>query len=113
MALGISELARFEALERRVAEQQRSIEAQQRQIEALLRSRTPAALARCNAARKAESRRLDDAIAAALTDQQGPGKLTAKHIVRFLERHGFEPLPSERTVRLHVAALRGGMATHT
>lgn len=107
MSLSISERIELDKLKCTVAEQQRQIEA----LQAAIRTRTPAALAACNVARKAASRRLHEAIAAALADHRAPHRLTAKHIWRLLERRSFEPLPSERTVRLHVAALRG-MATH-
>lgn len=110
MALGLSELVRFEALERRVEEQQRHIEAQDRQIEALqtaLRARSPAALAHRNAARQAEARRLDNAIASVLASRVDGTELTAKELGKALERNGFNRVIPERTLRRHLNSARG------
>ena len=67
----------------------------------------PASLQRVNETRQAASERLREAIAAAVGREADPEAVSAKVILRALEREGFEPLPSERTVLRHLTDLRG------
>lgn len=63
-------------------------------------------LAHVNEGRRADSERLREALARVLAHEDRPEAITAKEALQALERHRFTPLPAERTVRLHLAALR-------
>ena len=90
------------ALLRRIHELEAELAHLRAQLEA-----GPATLQRVNGERHAAAERLQEAIAAALAREPDPGTLTAKQVLRTLEREGFEPLPSERTVLRHLTDLRG------
>lgn len=64
-------------------------------------------LSRRNAARQADSERLRAAIREALDAAPAGEHITAKHVLRSLEQGGISPLPSDRTVRWHLSAIRG------
>lgn len=95
--------ARIAVLERQVAELRRRVA----DLEARIEARSPEPLQRVNDRRQAEAHRLEEAIAAILSEQSEPHELTAKDVGRALERRGFDRLPAERTLRLHLAAVRG------
>jgi BMFP domain-containing protein YqiC len=86
-------------LERRVSE----LEARQSETA----SRTSETLKQCNAKRRGDAQRLRQAISSVLANLPGPARPTAKHVLRAFEQAGITPLPSERTVRWHMAAIRG------
>ena len=90
------------ALLRRIGDLERENGRLRRQLEA-----GPATLQRVNDERQAAATRLQTAIAAALAREADPGTLTAKQVLKMLEREGFEPVPSERTVLRHLTDLRG------
>ena len=64
-------------------------------------------LAELNASRQTHAQRLREAIASILAMDPRAHDLTAKEVRRALERRGFDRLPAERTLRLHLAAVRG------
>ena len=80
--------------------------AQVERIRELEAARPPDALRERNAVRQAESERLRQALAATRADAPHLGTITAKEALRALERAGFDPLPSVRTVQRHLDALR-------
>ena len=84
----------------------RDLEAELTHLRAQLEA-GPANLRRVNDERQAAATRLQEAIAQALGRETDRGTLTAKQVMRTLEREGFEPLPSERTVLRHLTDLRG------
>lgn len=96
MSMSISERVEFEHLLRRVAV-----------LEARFVGRPSSPLAKRNDQRKADGRRLDEALADLLRDHPRAAELTARQIRDALDHEGFSPLPAERTVRLHLAAVRG------
>lgn len=97
--LSIAEYDRFLTLERRVA----AVEAQLAERE----SRQSEPLKRRNAARVAAGQQLRDRIAAILATHPGPGQMSAKHVLNALAAAARAPLPSLRTVRWHMAQIRG------
>jgi septal ring factor EnvC (AmiA/AmiB activator) len=90
------------ALVRRI----RALEAENSRLRAQLEA-GPDTLRRVNDERQASAERLREGIAQALGRETDRGTLTAKQVLRTLEREGFEPLPSERTVLRHLTDLRG------
>ncbi|MGB6487553.1 MAG: hypothetical protein WBE91_11770 [Steroidobacteraceae bacterium] len=72
----------------------------------------PAPLAELNASRQTHAQRLREAIASILVADPTAHDLTAKEVGRALERRGFDRLPAERTLRLHLAAVRAATAAH-
>ena len=91
---------------RRIRDLERENARLRQQIEA-----GPEPLRRLNETRQASAERLRDAIAAAVAREADPEAVSAKVILRALERDGFEPLPSERTVLRHLTDLRGHVHT--
>ncbi|HWG75363.1 MAG TPA: hypothetical protein VN660_01045 [Steroidobacteraceae bacterium] len=81
----------------------------ERRIEALERSRlAPSEFAAYNAAKIAQAVRLQEAIAKVLAVASQPYRLTAKHVIRELDLTALGcPKLALRTVRKHMAALRG------
>lgn len=67
----------------------------------------PRPLRQRNATRQVNGERLRKAIADVVAKHTGPGPMSAKTVLRGLERSGVSPLPSDRTVRWHMRALRG------
>lgn len=67
----------------------------------------PEPLAKRNASRQADGARLRQAIADILARHAGRPPMSAKRVLRSLEQAGISPLPSDRTVRWHMRALRG------
>lgn len=98
MSLSVGDRLLLQALKRLL--DQRLLE----RIEALEAQVAARPLAKLNAARARQSGRLDQAIAAVLAEHPG---LRAKEVGKALERAGFSPLPTERTLRLHLARSRG------
>lgn len=110
MSISIRELMRLQALEQLVAAQGARIEALEQRLagaRAACNREQPEPLRLHNAGRKADATRLDKAIAALLVDHPRAAELTAAQIRQALEVDEYRPLPSERTVRLHLAAIRG------
>jgi hypothetical protein len=107
MGMAISEWMRLQALERIVAEQQKRMEALEAQLNGKSSSRQPGPLAKQNASRKACAERLHAEIERIAADHPPEQRLTAKHVLKALSRTHGDELPSERTVRLHLAAVRG------
>lgn len=73
----------------------------------------PAPLAELNASRQTHAQRLREAIASILATDPRAHDLTAKEVGRALKRGGFDRRPAERTLRLHIAAVRAATATRT
>lgn len=92
----------------RIANLERAVADCRARIAALEVRQTPVPLKRRNAARQAEAERLREAIASTLAEHPQPDTLTAKGVLRALERVGVAPLPSERTVLRHLTAIRHG-----
>ena len=88
-------LRRIRALEAELARLRQQLEA------------GPETLRRVNDERQAAATRLQTAIAATVAREANPSTLTAKQVLKMLEREGFEPVPSERTVLRHLTDLRG------
>ncbi|MHB1870902.1 MAG: hypothetical protein ACYCT1_08615 [Steroidobacteraceae bacterium] len=72
----------------------------------------PDPLRQLNASRQGRCNRLREEIRSMLARRPNPHALTGKDVSRALERAGFEPMPSDRTVRLRLAEVRAEMATH-
>ena len=117
--MGIREMLRLEALERTSAQLQSALASVQAELEALAGTRPvqapgramPAPLRAINAARQARCNALRAALTRVLAQVPHPASITAKDVAQELARVGFEPIPSERTVRLRLAEVRQRAAT--
>lgn len=94
-------------LARRVQLLERLVADLQRRPAPVERPQQPAPLRQGNDDRKAEANRLDAAISRLLDGHPRADELTARQIREALAHDGFSPLPAERTVRLHLAEIRG------
>ena len=107
-------MLRLEALERTSAQLQSALASVQAELEALAGTRPvqapgraiPAPLRAINAARQARCNALRAALTRVLAKVPHPASITAKDVAQELARVGFEPIPSERTVRLRLAEVR-------
>ncbi len=105
--LSITEYRRFLTLDRQYADLQARVAALEARLCGETAPRQSGPLRARNSVRAAEGQRLRESIADILTHNRGSGELTAKHVLRTLEEADIDRLPSLRTVRWHMAALRG------
>jgi DNA-binding transcriptional ArsR family regulator len=100
---------RIAELERHVADLERTVLAQGSRLTALAArvGQQGAPLRQYSAQRRAAGARLRAAIGSILAAHPGSGEMTAKDVLRALERGALRPLPALRTVRWHLQALRG------
>ena len=124
MGMSITETLRLQALEHELAEATRQLADQGRRIDALEAQlagahpargtvhQIPTPLCQINAARQVRCNALRAALTRVLAQVPHPASITAKDVAQELARVGFEPIPSERTVRLRLAEVRQRAATH-
>lgn len=104
MSMSISEA--MQALERQLADIRAELAALKARLDESC-PRAPASLANRNGERHAEALRLREAIAGVLATHPAPESLTAKQLRRALEVAHIQVPQSDRTLRWHLAALRG------
>ena len=96
MSMGLSEVAAFEALRRRV-------DALEHEMVTMARTAASTASSQPSQSRKENAAQLREAIAQVVADNNSA---CAKQILQALARNGMTPLPSLRTVQLHLRAVR-------
>lgn len=96
---------RLDTLERQVAELQELVAHLSAAGGGALRHPEP--LRQRNVTQKTEAHRLDAEIAKLLDGHPLADELTGRQIREALRCAGYSPLPAERTVRLHLAQIRG------
>lgn len=115
-AIRVSEASRWQAVEQRqtaleerqarvLAELAKVVDDLDARVQAVEKRRINPALAAQNELSRSHTRRLREAVKAVL--DTSIGRPTAFQVCRTLEHAGFTPLPSVRTVRKHLAEIRG------
>lgn len=105
LARPFSVTERLAELERVVREQGERIATLEARAQGEIAPRQPAPLKRRNAQRVADGTRLREAIRGILAAHPGPAEMTGKSVRAALERQGWAPMPSARTVQWHMAEL--------
>lgn len=124
MSMAITEMLRLQAVERLAQEQARELADLRARVDAVEAGATgtqpahtepgqlPERLREINSTRQTACNALRAAIRRIVTHASDPGSITAKAVAQALRRAGYDPLPSERTIRLRLAEVRAEVATH-